>query len=242
MSEEEMIAEPEAKKPKKERKHAPGAFAAFESKYHIVGNVLILVVCIALIAMCAFSNATFGIITLPDGSQAEVSQNMIQMSSAFTAFAMSDEELISYKTSADKLISEGLEKKFATANIPSDDPEAIKEAYEQVLAEQTEINFARYVLVSAFLQLKAARGTIDADLGGITPPAEGEEEDSIIDTVQLYVAFGLSVVGVGAALPMALAVLSLVILSIKGLFILILCRNGEEWELMPRVWGQGLDR
>ena len=105
MSEEEMIAEPEAKKPKKERKRAPGAFAAFESKYHIVGNVLILVVCIALIAMCAFSNATFGIITLPDGSQAEVSQNMIQMSSAFTAFAMSDEELISYKTSADKLIT-----------------------------------------------------------------------------------------------------------------------------------------
>lgn len=228
MSEEEMIAEPEAKKPKKERKRAPGAFAAFESKYHIVGNVLILVVCIALIAMCAFSNATFGIIALPDGSQAEVSQNMIQMGSAFTAFAMSDEELISYKTSADKLISEGLEKKFATANIPSDDPEAIKEAYEQVLAEQTEINFARYVLVSALLQLKAARGTIDADLGGITPPAEGEEEDSIIDTVQLYVTFGLSVVGVGAALPMALAVLSLVILSIKGLFILILCRNGKS--------------
>ena len=24
--------------------------------------------------------------------------------------------------------------------------------------------------------------------------------------------------------------------------IVILCRNGEEWELMPRVWGQGLDR
>ena len=228
MSEEEMIAEPEVKKSKKERKHAPGAFAAFESKYHIVGNVLILVVCIALIAMCAFSNATFGIIPLSDGSQAEVSQNMIQMGSAFTAFAMSDEELVAYKTSADKLISESLEKKFATANIPSDDPEAIKEAYEQVLAEQTEINFARYVLVSALLQLKAARGTIDADLGGITPPAEGEEEDSIIDTVQLYVTFGLSVVGVGAALPMALAVLSLVILSIKGLFILILCRNGKS--------------
>ena len=64
MSDEEVkpVDDDEEKKPaKKERKLAPGAFAAFESKYHVVGNVLVLLVCIALIAMCAFSNATFAV-------------------------------------------------------------------------------------------------------------------------------------------------------------------------------------
>ena len=139
MSDEEVkpVDDDEEKKPaKKERKLAPGAFAAFESKYHVVGNVLVLLVCIALIAMCAFSNATFAIYTLPDGTQAEVSQNIIQMGSAFTVFAMDDQELISYKTSADKLIYDELAASGANMN----DSDSVREALEAAMEKHTEIN------------------------------------------------------------------------------------------------------
>lgn len=233
MSDEEVkpVDDDEEKKPaKKERKLAPGAFAAFESKYHVVGNVLVLLVCIALIAMCAFSNATFAIYTLPDGTQAEVSQNIIQMGSAFTVFAMDDQELISYKTSADKLIYDELAASGANMN----DSDSVREALEAAMEKHTEINYAQYVLVSAFINLKQATGKLELPSSAAEEtPSDGTdaapvEETTVADTIQIYVTFGLTVLGVGAALPMALAALSLAILILKGLFILIFCRNGKS--------------
>lgn len=226
MSDEEvktLDGEEEKKPAAKERRRAPGAFAAFESKFHVVGNVLVLLVCIALIAACAFSNATFGIYTLPDGTQAEVSQNMIQMGSAFTAFAMNDQELVDYKTAADKLISDEVTASGADLT----DSAAAREALETAMANHTEINYAKYVLVNALINLKYTTGSLQAPY---TPPVSdgAAEETTVVDTVQIYVTFGLTVLGVGAVLPIGLAVLSLAILVLKGLFILIFCRNGKS--------------
>lgn len=227
MSDEEvktLDGEEEKKPAAKERKRAPGAFAAFESKFHVVGNVLVLLVCIALIAACAFSNATFGIYTLPDGSQAEVSQNMIQMGSAFTAFAMDDQELVDYKTAADKLISDEVTASGADLT----DSAAAREALETAMANHTEINYAKYVLVSALINLKYTTGSLQASYTPSGGQDSAGEETTVVDTIQVYVTFGLTVLGVGAVLPMGLAVLSLAILVLKGLFILIFCRNGKS--------------
>lgn len=227
MSDEEvktLDGEEEKKPAAKERKRAPGAFAAFESKFHVVGNVLVLLVCIALIAACAFSNATFGIYTLPDGTQAEVSQNMIQMGSAFTAFAMNDQELVDYKTAADKLISDEVTASGADLT----DSAAAREALETAMANHTEINYAKYVLVSALINLKYTTGSLQASYIPSGGQDSAGEETTVVDTVQVYVTFGLTVLGVGAVLPMGLAVLSLAILVLKGLFILIFCRNGKS--------------
>ena len=227
MSDEEvktLDGEEEKKPAAKERKRAPGAFAAFESKFHVVGNVLVLLVCIALIAACAFSNATFGIYTLPDGTQAEVSQNMIQMGSAFTAFAMDDQELVDYKTAADKLISD----EVAASGADLTDSAAAREALETAMANHTEINYAKYVLVSALINLKYTTGSLQASYTPSGGQDSAGEETTVVDTVQVYVTFGLTVLGVGAVLPMGLAVLSLAILVLKGLFILIFCRNGKS--------------
>ena len=226
MSDEEvktLDGEEEKKPATKERRLAPGAFAAFESKFHVVGNVLVLLVCIALIAACAFSNATFGIYTLPDGTQAEVSQNMIQMGSAFTAFAMNDQELVDYKTAADKLISD----EVAASGADLTDSAAAREALETAMANHTEINYAKYVLVSALINLKYTTGSLQASYTPSGGQDSAGEETTVVDTVQVYVTFGLTVLGVGAVLPMGLAVLSLAILVLKGLFILIFCRNGK---------------
>ena len=227
MSDEEvktLDGEEEKKPAAKERRRAPGAFAAFESKFHVVGNVLVLLVCIALIAVCAFSNATFGIYTLPDGTQAEVSQNMIQMGSAFTAFAMNDQELVDYKTAADKLISD----EVAASGADLTDSAAAREALETAMANHTEINYAKYVLVSALINLKYTTGSLQASYTPSGGQDSAGEETTVVDTVQVYVTFGLTVLGVGAVLPMGLAVLSLAILVLKGLFILIFCRNGKS--------------
>ena len=227
MSDEEvktLDGEEEKKPAARERKRAPGAFAAFESKFHVVGNVLVLLVCIALIAACAFSNATFGIYTLPDGTQAEVSQNMIQMGSAFTAFAMNDQELVDYKTAADKLISD----EVAASGADLTDSVAAREALETAMANHTEINYAKYVLVSALINLKYTTGSLQASYIPSGGQDSAGEETTVVDTVQVYVTFGLTVLGVGAVLPMGLAVLSLAILVLKGLFILIFCRNGKS--------------
>ena len=227
MSDEEvktLDGEEEKKPAAKERRRAPGAFAAFESKFHVVGNVLVLLVCIALIAACAFSNATFGIYTLPDGTQAEVSQNMIQMGSAFTAFAMNDQELVDYKTAADKLISD----EVAASGADLTDSAAAREALETAMANHTEINYAKYVLVSALINLKYTTGSLQAPYTPSGGQDSAGEETTVVDTVQVYVTFGLTVLGVGAVLPMGLAVLSLAILLLKGLFILIFCRNGKS--------------
>ena len=227
MSDEEvktLDGEEEKKPAAKERRRAPGAFAAFESKFHVVGNVLVLLVCIALIAACAFSNATFGIYTLPDGTQAEVSQNMIQMGSAFTAFAMNDQELVDYKTAADKLISD----EVAASGADLTDSAAAREALETAMANHTEINYAKYVLVSALINLKYTTGSLQAPYIPSGGQDSAGEETTVVDTVQVYVTFGLTVLGVGAVLPMGLAVLSLAILVLKGLFILIFCRNGKS--------------
>ncbi len=227
MSDEEvktLDGEEEKKPAAKERKRAPGAFAAFESKFHVVGNVLVLLVCIALIAACAFSNATFGIYTLPDGTQAEVSQNMIQMGSAFTAFAMDDQELVDYKTAADKLISD----EVAASGADLTDSAAAREALETAMANHTEINYAKYVLVSALINLKYTTGSLQASYTPSGGQDSAGEETTVVDTIQVYVTFGLTVLGVGAVLPMGLAVLSLAILVLKGLFILIFCRNGKS--------------
>ena len=227
MSDEEvktLDGEEEKKPAAKERRRAPGAFAAFESKFHVVGNVLVLLVCIALIAACAFSNATFGIYTLPDGTQAEVSQNMIQMGSAFTAFAMNDQELVDYKTAADKLISD----EVAASGADLTDSAAAREALETAMANHTEINYAKYVLVSALINLKYTTGSLQAPYTPSGGQDSAGEETTVVDTVQIYVTFGLTVLGVGAVLPMGLAVLSLAILLLKGLFILIFCRNGKS--------------
>lgn len=227
MSDEEvktLDGEEEKKPATKERRLAPGAFAAFESKFHVVGNVLVLLVCIALIAACAFSNATFGIYTLPDGTQAEVSQNMIQMGSAFTAFAMNDQELVDYKTAADKLISD----EVAASGADLTDSAAAREALETAMANHTEINYAKYVLVSALINLKYTTGSLQASYIPSGGQDSAGEETTVVDTVQVYVTFGLTVLGVGAVLPMGLAVLSLAILVLKGLFILIFCRNGKS--------------
>ena len=227
MSDEEvktLDGEEEKKPAARERKRAPGAFAAFESKFHVVGNVLVLLVCIALIAACAFSNATFGIYTLPDGTQAEVSQNMIQMGSAFTAFAMNDQELVDYKTAADKLISDEVTASGADLT----DSAAAREALETAMANHTEINYAKYVLVSALINLKYTTGSLQASYIPSGGQDSAGEETTVVDTVQVYVTFGLTVLGVGAVLPMGLAVLSLAILVLKGLFILIFCRNGKS--------------
>lgn len=227
MSDEEvktLDGEEEKKPAAKERRRAPGAFAAFESKFHVVGNVLVLLVCIALIAACAFSNATFGIYTLPDGTQAEVSQNMIQMGSAFTAFAMDDQELVDYKTAADKLISD----EVAASGADLTDSAAAREALETAMANHTEINYAKYVLVSALINLKYTTGSLQASYTPSGGQDSAGEETTVVDTIQVYVTFGLTVLGVGAVLPMGLAVLSLAILVLKGLFILIFCRNGKS--------------
>lgn len=227
MSDEEvktLDGEEEKKPAARERKRAPGAFAAFESKFHVVGNVLVLLVCIALIAACAFSNATFGIYTLPDGTQAEVSQNMIQMGSAFTAFAMDDQELVDYKTAADKLISDEVTASGADLT----DSAAAREALETAMANHTEINYAKYVLVSALINLKYTTGSLQASYIPSGGQDSAGEQTTVVDTVQVYVTFGLTVLGVGAVLPMGLAVLSLAILVLKGLFILIFCRNGKS--------------
>lgn len=227
MSDEEvktLDGEEEKKPAAKERRLAPGAFAAFESKFHVVGNVLVLLVCIALIAACAFSNATFGIYTLPDGTQAEVSQNMIQMGSAFTAFAMNDQELVDYKTAADKLISDEVTASGADLT----DSAAAREALETAMANHTEINYAKYVLVSALINLKYTTGSLQASYTPSGGQDSAGEETTVVDTIQVYVTFGLTVLGVGAVLPMGLAVLSLAILVLKGLFILIFCRNGKS--------------
>lgn len=227
MSDEEvktLDGEEEKKPAAKERRLAPGAFAAFESKFHVVGNVLVLLVCIALIAACAFSNATFGIYTLPDGTQAEVSQNMIQMGSAFTAFAMNDQELVDYKTAADKLISD----EVTASGADLADSAAAREALETAMANHTEINYAKYVLVSALINLKYTTGSLQASYTPSGGQDSAGEETTVVDTIQVYVTFGLTVLGVGAVLPMGLAVLSLAILVLKGLFILIFCRNGKS--------------
>lgn len=227
MSDEEvktLDGEEEKKPAAKERRLAPGAFAAFESKFHVVGNVLVLLVCIALIAACAFSNATFGIYTLPDGTQAEVSQNMIQMGSAFTAFAMDDQELVDYKTAADKLISD----EVVASGADLTDSAAAREALETAMANHTEINYAKYVLVSALINLKYTTGSLQASYTPSGGQDSAGEETTVVDAVQVYVTFGLTVLGVGAVLPMGLAVLSLAILVLKGLFILIFCRNGKS--------------
>lgn len=227
MSDEEvktLDGEEEKKPAAKERRLAPGAFAAFESKFHVVGNVLVLLVCIALIAACAFSNATFGIYTLPDGTQAEVSQNMIQMGSAFTAFAMNDQELVDYKTAADNLISD----EVAASGADLTDSAAAREALETAMANHTEINYAKYVLVSALINLKYTTGSLQAPYTPSGGQDSAGEETTVVDTVQVYVTFGLTVLGVGAVLPIGLAVLSLAILVLKGLFILIFCRNGKS--------------
>lgn len=225
MSDEEVMTETtldndDGKKPakaKKERKRAPGAFAAFESKYHVVGNVLMLVICICLIAMCAFSNATFAIFTLPDGTQAEVSQNMIQMGSAFTAFSMSESDLMEYKAEVENTIATEVDPKLSN-NPASSDPERVKEIYEDALAEHSEFNYAKYILVNALLDLRFSDNVV----------GDVQEETTIVDTIQKYVAFGLTVLGIGAVLPMGLAVLSLAILLLKCIFILIFCRNGKS--------------
>ena len=228
MSDEEVPAlqeEDTVKPAKKERKRAPGAFAAFESKYHIVGNVLVLLVCVALIAVCVFSNATFGIYTLSDNSQAKVSQNMLQMGTAFTVFGMSDQELINYTSAADELIYGEL----SAAGVDMSNTSAVRDALEEAMEKHTEINYAKYVLANAFLNLKRATNNLSVPVEE-TPPQEGEqaEESTPVDTVQVYVTFGLTVLGVGAVLPIGLAVLSLAILVLKGLFILIFCRNGKS--------------
>lgn len=228
MSDEEVLAlqeEDTVKPAKKERKRAPGAFAAFESKYHIVGNVLVLLVCVALIAVCVFSNATFGIYTLSDNSQAKVSQNMLQMGTAFTVFGMSDQELINYTSAADELIYGEL----SAAGVDMSNTSAVRDALEEAMEKHTEINYAKYVLANAFLNLKRATNKLSVSVEE-TPPQEGEqaEESTPLDTVQVYVTFGLTVLGVGAVLPIGLAVLSLAILVLKGLFILIFCRNGKS--------------
>ena len=228
MSDEEVLAlqeEDTVKPAKKERKRAPGAFAAFESKYHIVGNVLVLLVCVALIAVCVFSNATFGIYTLSDNSQAKVSQNMLQMGTAFTVFGMSDQELINYTSAADELIYGEL----SAAGVDMSNTSAVRDALEEAMEKHTEINYAKYVLANAFLNLKRATNKLSVSVEE-TPPQEGEqaEESTPMDTVQAYVTFGLTVLGVGAVLPIGLAVLSLAILVLKGLFILIFCRNGKS--------------
>ena len=228
MSDEEVLAlqeEDTVKPAKKERKRAPGAFAAFESKYHIVGNVLVLLVCVALIAVCVFSNATFGIYTLSDNSQAKVSQNMLQMGTAFTVFGMSDQELINYTSAADELIYGEL----SAAGVDMSNTSAVRDALEEAMEKHTEINYAKYVLANAFLNLKRATNKLSVSVEE-TPPQEGEqaEESTPVDTVQVYVTFGLTVLGVGAVLPIGLAVLSLAILVLKGLFILIFCRNGKS--------------
>ena len=228
MSDEEVLAlqeEDTVKPAKKERKRAPGAFAAFESKYHIVGNVLVLLVCVALIAVCVFSNATFGIYTLSDNSQAKVSQNMLQMGTAFTVFGMSDQELINYTSAADELIYGEL----SAAGVDMSNTSAVRDALEEAMEKHTEINYAKYVLANAFLNLKRATNKLSVPVEE-TPPQEGEqaEESTPVDTVQVYVTFGLTVLGVGAVLPIGLAVLSLAILVLKGLFILIFCRNGKS--------------
>ncbi len=228
MSDEEVPAlqeEDTVKPAKKERKRAPGAFAAFESKYHIVGNVLVLLVCVALIAVCVFSNATFGIYTLSDNSQAKVSQNMLQMGTAFTVFGMSDQELINYTSAADELIYGEL----SAAGVDMSNTSAVRDALEEAMEKHTEINYAKYVLANAFLNLKRATNKLSVPVEE-TPPQEGEqaEESTPVDTVQVYVTFGLTVLGVGAVLPIGLAVLSLAILVLKGLFILIFCRNGKS--------------
>lgn len=228
MSDEEVLTlqeEDTVKPAKKERKRAPGAFAAFESKYHIVGNVLVLLVCVALIAVCVFSNATFGIYTLSDNSQAKVSQNMLQMGTAFTVFGMSDQELINYTSAADELIYGEL----SAAGVDMSNTSAVRDALEEAMEKHTEINYAKYVLANAFLNLKRATNKLSVPVEE-APPQEGEqaEESSPVDTVQVYVTFGLTVLGVGAVLPIGLAVLSLAILVLKGLFILIFCRNGKS--------------
>ena len=228
MSDEEVLAlqeEDTVKPAKKERKRAPGAFAAFESKYHIVGNVLVLLVCVALIAVCVFSNATFGIYTLSDNSQAKVSQNMLQMGTAFTVFGMSDQELINYTSAADELIYGEL----SAAGVDMSNTSAVRDALEEAMEKHTEINYAKYVLANAFLNLKRATNKLSVSVEE-TPPQEGgqAEESTPVDTVQVYVTFGLTVLGVGAVLPIGLAVLSLAILVLKGLFILIFCRNGKS--------------
>ena len=228
MSDEEVLAlqeEDTVKPAKKERKRAPGAFAAFESKYHIVGNVLVLLVCVALIAVCVFSNATFGIYTLSDNSQAKVSQNMLQMGTAFTVFGMSDQELINYTSAADELIYGEL----SAAGVDMSNTSAVRDALEEAMEKHTEINYAKYVLANAFLNLKRATNKLSVPVKE-APPQEGEqaEESTPVDTVQVYVTFGLTVLGVGAVLPIGLAVLSLAILVLKGLFILIFCRNGKS--------------
>ena len=228
MSDEEVLAlqeEDTVKPAKKERKRAPVAFAAFESKYHIVGNVLVLLVCVALIAVCVFSNATFGIYTLSDNSQAKVSQNMLQMGTAFTVFGMSDQELINYTSAADELIYGEL----SAAGVDMSNTSAVRDALEEAMEKHTEINYAKYVLANAFLNLKRATNKLSVSVEE-TPPQEGEqaEESTPLDTVQVYVTFGLTVLGVGAVLPIGLAVLSLAILVLKGLFILIFCRNGKS--------------
>ena len=84
-------------------------------------------------------------------------------------------------------------------------------------------------MANAFLNLKRATNKLSVPVEE-TPPQEGEqaEESTPVDTVQVYVTFGLTVLGVGAVLPIGLAVLSLAILVLKGLFILIFCRNGKS--------------
>ena len=70
------------------------------------------------------------------------------------------------------------------------------------MANHTEINYAKYVLVSALINLKYTTGSLQASYIPSGGQDSAGEQTTVVDTVQVYVNFGLTVLGVGAVLPM----------------------------------------
>lgn len=221
-AESDTAASKEKGSRKKERRgRDPEAFSRFESRYHVTGNILILLICLVLIFMCAYANVTFDSPFTELEEPVSISQNMIQLATAFTAFAMNDEELQSFCNDMEgQFIKIALEEqeKYLSEN-PSAEltaPVTKQNIASAIASEYGKLNYAKYVLAKARIALNAE-----------TPAEESGRNGTLID-IEKYVAFGLVVLGMGACLPMALAMLALAILVIKGLFITAFFRNGKS--------------
>ena len=198
-------------KSKSKRPHDRGAFARFEAKYHLIGNVVAAALIIVLALMCAFSTVKISMPSSSDDDGIVVEQSMIDLGKSVTGFFMSAEDqnafVTEYEANMGSIILDAMGK------YPDDD----KAMYKYIGDELSKTEYAKYMLIMSKNNL-----SIDTD------NLPDGVEVSLVRVLERYFSFGTVVLGIACCVPMALAVLSAAILLIKALFLLLFMRNGKN--------------
>ncbi len=199
-------------KSKSKRPHDRGAFARFEAKYHLIGNVVAAALIIVLALMCAFSTVQISMPAADSDEGIVVEQSMIDLGKSVTGLFMSAEDQNAFVAEYEVNIGTIMLDAYAKHG---DDEKALA---GYIGDELSKTEYAKYMLIKSKNNL-----TVDAD-----SLPEGSEAASLIRTLERYFSFGTVVLGIASCVPMALAVLSAAILLIKALFLLLFMRNGKN--------------